>query len=108
MQVSKANARPASVMPLARHFSQTMRVAQDSEAADKQAVEEAIGSTEQTNSGPLSGQMEPKKTTEIFISNMTFDATDVHLQEAFGKYGEITDLKIIRDGRGLSRGYVNA
>ena len=40
----------------------------------------------------------------IFVSNMTFDATEMHLREAFGKYGEITDAFIGRDGRGLSRG----
>lgn len=37
---------------------------------------------------------------------MTFDATDLHLREAYSQYGEITSINIGRDGRGLSRGYV--
>ncbi|KAJ2968629.1 hypothetical protein NUW58_g10183 [Xylaria curta] len=46
-----------------------------------------------------------EKAATIFISNITFEATDVHLTEAFGKYGNIVALNIARDGRGLSRGF---
>ncbi|KAK7752434.1 hypothetical protein SLS62_005587 [Diatrype stigma] len=41
----------------------------------------------------------------IFVSNMTFDATDLHLREAYSQYGEIKSINIGRDGRGLSRGF---
>ncbi|KAI1767594.1 RNA-binding domain-containing protein [Hypoxylon sp. FL1150] len=103
MQISKTNARPAAVLPLARHFSQTMRVAQD----EKSAVEEAIGAAAHTGSTmeSSSSAANPNLKCQIYISNMTFDVTESHLRDAFGKYGEILDHKIGRDGRGLSRGF---
>ncbi|KAI1093679.1 RNA-binding domain-containing protein [Rostrohypoxylon terebratum] len=94
MQVSRANAKPAAMLPLARYFSQTSRVAQD---------ESLFGGEEEFKRESSAAQ--PAPSTTIFVSNMTFDATDLHVQEAFGRYGEITELKIARDGRGLSRGY---
>ncbi|KAI0842845.1 RNA-binding domain-containing protein [Hypoxylon sp. FL0890] len=108
MQVSKANAQPAMMLSLCRYFSQTSRMAWD----EKAAVEEAIGSAERTGSTadtPLeSSPTEAERMAmghSIFVSNMTFDATEMHLREAFTKYGEILGLKIGRDGRGLSRGF---
>lgn len=98
MQVSRANAKPAAMLPLARYFSQTSRVAQD-----ENPFEEGAEATE----SPAASDAPPRGNT-VFISNMTFDATDIHVQEAFSKYGEITELRIARDGRGLSRGYVSA
>ncbi|KAI0894834.1 RNA-binding domain-containing protein [Annulohypoxylon nitens] len=95
MQVSRANAKPAAMLPLARYFSQTSRVAQD-----ENPFEEGAEGTE----SPAASDAPPRGNT-VFISNMTFDATDIHVQEAFSKYGEITELRIARDGRGLSRGY---
>ncbi|XXG93864.1 hypothetical protein Hte_000113 [Hypoxylon texense] len=95
MQISKANMRPAIMLPLARYFSQTMRVAED-----EKAIEEAIKSTEETSSTPNSSTK-----NAIFVSNMSFDITEVHLRDAFSKYGEISAYKIGRDGRGLSRGF---
>ncbi|CAJ2501008.1 Uu.00g038610.m01.CDS01 [Anthostomella pinea] len=112
MQVSKANMRPATTLPLARYFSQTSRVAE--EAKDQVVEDAAIESTEETGSTVKSDTLLESSQTErergrdghsIFISNMTFDATDVHLREAFGKYGDITAINIGRDGRGLSRGF---
>lgn len=101
MQISKTNARPATVLPLARYFSQTFRVAQD----EKEGVEEAIRSAEQTGSTIESSSQQPSVANQIFISNMTFDVTETHLRDAFSKYGEIVEHKIGRDGRGLSRGF---
>ncbi|OTB07607.1 hypothetical protein M426DRAFT_317911 [Hypoxylon sp. CI-4A] len=105
VQIGKASTRPASILPLARYFSQTTRMAQD----EKAAVEEAIESAEQTGS-TAEASIESSQKTEnagnsIFVNNMTFDATEVHLREAFGRYGEIEDLRIVRDTRGLSRGF---
>ncbi|KAI0890501.1 RNA-binding domain-containing protein [Annulohypoxylon maeteangense] len=101
MQVSKANARPAMMLPLARFFSQTSRVAQNENSGEG---EEADGEVTETPATPASSA-EVVPGTTVFVSNMTFDATDIHVQEAFSKYGEITNLKIARDGRGLSRGF---
>ncbi|KAI2464078.1 RNA-binding domain-containing protein [Annulohypoxylon bovei var. microspora] len=91
IQVSKANARPAAMLPLARYFSQTSRVANEDEIR-----------SDEYSAPPT--ELLPKSTT-VFISNMTFDATDVHVREAFSKYGELSGLNIARDTRGLSRGF---
>ncbi|TRX90200.1 hypothetical protein FHL15_008928 [Xylaria flabelliformis] len=107
MQISKANVRPIAVLPLSRHFSQTALVAQE-DKGEAEAVDNAIEAAD--NDSPLQSsqtatEMGRRQGYAIFISNMTFDATDVHLQEAFSKYGNIETLNIARDGRGLSRGF---
>ncbi|KAJ8119285.1 hypothetical protein ONZ43_g3731 [Nemania bipapillata] len=88
--------QPTIALPLSRYFSQTAPVAEEEENKDLDTTLE-------------SSQTEPervaKEGSSVFISNMTFDATDVHLHEAFGKYGEIVASNIARDGRGLSRGF---
>ncbi|RYP49722.1 hypothetical protein DL768_004591 [Monosporascus sp. mg162] len=93
MQVSKANVRSAAALPLSRYFSQTARAAQ--EEPGNTTVEGATGS----------GADSEQSKRVVFVSNMTFDATDVHLREAFSQYGEIESINIGRDGRGLSRGF---
>ena len=91
--MSKVNTKPAATLRLARSFSQTPRVANE-ESADQDPP-------------PAKKSDFPADThTSIYISNMTFDATEVHLKEAFSQYGEIEDIRIVKDGRGLSRGYV--
>ncbi|KAI1488260.1 RNA-binding domain-containing protein [Biscogniauxia mediterranea] len=98
VQVSKANMRPATVMPLARNFSQTARRAEE----EKDAVAEE--NAQSLESSPTERERARQGYT-IFVSNMTFDATDAHLREAFTKFGEITAINIGRDARGLSRGF---
>lgn len=107
MQISKANVRPAAMLPLIRHFSQTSRVAQDEKAAVEEAIESAerTGSTADESSTATSQGPDMSKT--IFVSNMAYDVTDAHISEAFGKFGSIVQINIARDNRGLSRGYVN-
>ncbi|ORY62166.1 uncharacterized protein BCR38DRAFT_437705 [Pseudomassariella vexata] len=103
IQLSKASVRPATAISVSRFFSLTVRVAQDEKPYESPATETPENDT------PLSSS--PTETERardgfsIFISNMTFDATDMHLREAFGKYGTITSVNIGRDGRGLSRGF---
>lgn len=109
LQFSKASVRPTAAIS-ARFFSATKRVAQDEKAVEDQLteVDESTGSANEGSvleSSPTQKQRK-EEGHSVFISNMTFDATDVHLQEAFGKYGELLSVKIARDGRGLSRGYV--
>lgn len=104
MQVSKVNVRPAAALPLSRYFSQTARAAQ--EEPENTIAEGAIGSaaeSERSSTSTSRDAEQPKHT--VFVSNITFDATDVHLREAFSQYGEIESINIGRDGRGLSRGF---
>ncbi|KAL7628595.1 hypothetical protein AAE478_000110 [Parahypoxylon ruwenzoriense] len=111
MKISKANVKPAVMLPLTRYFSQTSRFAQEDK--DVEGAAEFGEQTEQTgsafdNSPSQSGQTDAAAAEEpqsIFISNITFDATEEHLRDAFSKYGEITALNLGRDGRGLSRGF---
>jgi RNA recognition motif-containing protein len=42
----------------------------------------------------------------IFIRNFVFDVTEGHLTQMFGKFGNVVDARIVRDARGLSKGYV--
>ncbi|KAI1757098.1 RNA-binding domain-containing protein [Xylaria castorea] len=97
MLISKANLRPTTVLPLSRYFSQTAPAAREENEADE-AVDGAM------EAGKEPPRVNPADHT-VFVSNMTFDATDVHVEEAFSKYGEILSVNIARDGRGLSRGY---
>ncbi|KAI1265906.1 RNA-binding domain-containing protein [Xylariaceae sp. FL1019] len=95
--LTKGNVSPVAVMPLTRYFSQTTSARnEDEEPASAAALNELNSNT--TQPGINDG-------TGIFVSNMTFDATDVHMREAFNKYGEIVSASIGRDGRGLSRGF---
>lgn len=41
----------------------------------------------------------------IWIRNFVFDVNEDHLREMFSKFGNIVDARIVRDPRGLSRGY---
>ncbi|KAI0600886.1 RNA-binding domain-containing protein [Biscogniauxia sp. FL1348] len=102
MQISKANMGPATVMPLARNFSQTVRRAED-EKEDPFGAEDGPP-TQPLESSPTERERARQGYT-IFVSNMTFDATDAHLREAFAKFGDITAINIGRDARGLSRGF---
>lgn len=111
MLFTQATARPAA-MPMSRFFSQTSRRANE----EREIVEEATKAAEEGGStsdslNSLENASQTRRSPQddghtLFVSNMSFDATDMHLREAFGKYGDITAVNIGRDGRGLSRGYV--
>lgn len=57
---------------------------------------------------PSSGGMtvEPKST--IYIGNLFFDVTENDLAKELSRFGTITKCRLIRDSRGLSKGYVLA
>jgi nucleolin len=124
MQIGKANKQPTGVLPLSRYFSQTMSVAYEEKDGDRfvdEAVDNAVEAAENPGeaagydstpireaplqSSQTEGQRAEERGGSIYISNMTFDATEAHLQEAFSKYGEIVSANVGRDGRGLSRGF---
>jgi nucleolin len=41
----------------------------------------------------------------IWIRNFVFDVNEEHLVELFGKFGDVVEVRIVRDPRGLSKGY---
>ncbi|KAI0433664.1 RNA-binding domain-containing protein [Xylaria sp. FL1042] len=105
MCISKSNVQPTGALSLPRYFSQTAAVAEED---GKSAVESAIRAAEEGGStvdNSIRSEPAPQDGFSIYISNMTFDATETHLNEAFSKYGEIVSTNIGRDARGLSRGF---
>ncbi len=124
IRIGKANVHPAGTLSLPRYFSRTALAAEEEKFAaeeEKPAADEEKPDGEQAlweaaqngsdNFAPLESSLTEKERLmkegfTIFISNVTFDATETHLTEAFRKYGDITQTNIGRDGRGLSRGYV--
>ncbi|KAI2618466.1 RNA-binding domain-containing protein [Hypoxylon sp. NC1633] len=99
VQTSKVNARPAAMLPLARYFSQTSQAAED----EKAAVEEAFGSVEQTTTSPSRSSAGAENI--VHISNMNYEVTSTHIEEAFGKFGQIDSIRIVLDENKRSRGY---
>ncbi|MEM8735932.1 MAG: RNA-binding protein [Planctomycetota bacterium] len=42
----------------------------------------------------------------IYVGNLSFNATEADLEQAFGEYGEVTSVNIIKDrDTGRSRGF---
>lgn len=42
----------------------------------------------------------------IYVGNLSFDATENDLESSFGEYGEVTSVKVIKDrDTGRSRGF---
>lgn len=123
IRIGKANVHPAGTLSLPRYFSRTALAAEEEKFAaeeEKPAADEEKPDGEQAlweaaqngsdNFAPLESSLTErerlmKEGFTIFISNVTFDATETHLTEAFRKYGDITQTNIGRDGRGLSRGF---
>ncbi|KAI1820197.1 RNA-binding domain-containing protein [Xylaria intraflava] len=106
LQISKANVNPVTARVLSRYFSWTAPAAQqDEESPDSSYDGAASNGVNALESSLTENERAAKTGASIFISNMTYDATETHLDEAFSKYGEITQLNIARDGRGMSRGF---
>ncbi|CAK7566700.1 MAG: hypothetical protein SEPTF4163_004651 [Sporothrix epigloea] len=85
----------SSLAVAGRHFSQTARVAEESDSAAATPV--ATPASQASNEG--------ETPYGVHIRNIVFDATEAHLKEAFEHYGPVTRCVIARDARGMSRGY---
>ncbi|KAK8138363.1 hypothetical protein PG984_001743 [Apiospora sp. TS-2023a] len=86
---------------MTRYFSQSMRRAEDEQVIVDAATKLAQASEEE--SSPAGSAAKPNNA--IYISNMTWDAGENHLREAFSKFGDIQDIMISRDQTGRSRGF---
>lgn len=75
----------------------------------KESVENAASSVKETASDAVDGVRDwaspPKPTSTLYVGNLYFETTPESLQELFSKQGEVTQSKIVYDGRGLSKGY---
>ncbi|KAK3330457.1 hypothetical protein B0H66DRAFT_62998 [Apodospora peruviana] len=104
------NVQPAKPIAItaARFFSLTARVANnetegqdlETQVQDPEATTNAVDATQRQVSP--SGE---DKGYGVFIRNIVFDASDEHLVELFSKYGEVTQARLARDGRQMSKGY---
>lgn len=73
-----------------------------SEAASE-AVETVKETAEDlTSTRTPASEGEPK--SAIYVGNLFFDVSEQDLQTEFSRFGEVESVKIIRDGRGLSKG----
>lgn len=109
-----------STVSLARYFSQTVRVAAE-ETNGNAEPEEATITAEHVESEaqqPETTDVErPAERTQrrpnndlpngIFVRNFVFDVTEGHLTQMLSKFGDVTEARIVRDARGLSKGYVS-
>lgn len=119
---SKVTVKQSSAS-IARFFSQTVRVAADetteqikhvepesSEQAYQKEGPEVIPSTQTGDSKGRQSKQDRAAQVDlpngIFIRNFVFDVTEGHLTQMFGKFGNVVDARIVRDARGLSKGYV--
>ena len=42
----------------------------------------------------------------IYVGNLFFDVTETDLVKEFARFGTVSRCKVVRDSRGLSKGYV--
>jgi hypothetical protein len=107
---------------LARYFSQTVRVAAEETNGNAQPEEatitaEHVESPEAADRTDTTNVERPTESTQrrsnsdlpngIFIRNFVFDVTEGHLTQMLSKFGDVTEARIVRDARGLSKGYVS-
>jgi RNA recognition motif-containing protein len=57
--------------------------------------------------GPESPSLatKPEGTSSLYIGNLFFEVTPEEIEQTFSAVGPVKSLKIIRDSRGLSKGY---
>jgi RNA recognition motif-containing protein len=56
--------------------------------------------------GRKGAQVESGKMKKLFVGSLSFNTTDAALQEAFSRFGQITEAKVITDrATGRSRGF---
>ncbi|KAL9109092.1 MAG: hypothetical protein Q9227_006183 [Pyrenula ochraceoflavens] len=74
-----------------------------SDAVD--TVASTVGASSSQFSASTSGtsRFEPKST--IYVGNLFFDVTEADLQKEFGKFGNVIKARLVRDARGLSKGF---
>ncbi|KAK4230716.1 hypothetical protein QBC38DRAFT_468625 [Podospora fimiseda] len=68
-------------------------------------IQEAAQETEVSLSEQAPTQISGSKPHAAFVRNLVFEVTEAHLKEAFEKYGPVREVYIVRDPRGLSKGF---
>ncbi|KAK3952557.1 hypothetical protein QBC32DRAFT_397809 [Pseudoneurospora amorphoporcata] len=85
-----------------RFFSQSPRVLNTEETfqPEQTETETAPAATEED-----AVQKDARTGHTAFVRNIVFDATEEHLKGAFEKFGDVTDVFLAKDARGLSKGF---
>ena len=113
-EIHRDNAAQESPAETAASSSGSSSFVENAINSVKNKVSEAsadfVDATAQTTGlGPVSippvrkTQAEPKST--IYIGNLFFDVTEADLERELGRFGTVTQARLIRDNRGLSKGY---
>ncbi|KAK3986929.1 hypothetical protein QBC44DRAFT_332490 [Cladorrhinum sp. PSN332] len=68
-------------------------------------IQEAAQETEVAVSEEAPQQAAPQAAHTAFVRNLVFEVTETHLKEAFEKYGNVLDAHVVRDPRGMSKGF---
>ncbi|KAG8227862.1 hypothetical protein J437_LFUL008655 [Ladona fulva] len=77
---------------------------QSDEMAAQTAKKRAVDDAEPVEV-PLVAHDSSKDDRTVFVSNLDYSTTDEIIKEAFSKVGSITDLRLVKDYRGRSKGY---
>ena len=56
--------------------------------------------------GPDSSDPAPVPSKNLYVGNLFFDVTAEDLKKEMERFGTVTDIRIVMDNRGLSKGYV--
>ncbi|KAL9081259.1 MAG: hypothetical protein Q9159_007379 [Coniocarpon cinnabarinum] len=62
-------------------------------------------STQSTPIRPEGNTTRPNASKNLYVGNLYFEVTQNTLRQEFTKFGEVTNAKIVYDGRGLSKGF---
>ncbi len=83
----------------------------ESVSAQASAAAESVGAAAKTTSDYVTGHEQPdrparivQESANVYIGNLFFDVTAEDLKQEFSKAGNVDNVKIIYDSRGLSKG----
>ncbi|KAH7627545.1 hypothetical protein B0T09DRAFT_347213 [Sordaria sp. MPI-SDFR-AT-0083] len=88
-----------------RFFSQSPRVLNTEETTQTEQTEQTETETAPAATEEAAVKQNSSPAHTAFVRNIVFDATEEHLKGAFEKFGDVTDVFLAKDARGLSKGY---
>ena len=81
-------------------ISSAASAASDAASSAGSSVYQAASSAGRAIKPPAAGP-------QLYVGNLFFEITEQDLKEKFGEFGTVNDVKVIRDPRGMSKGYVS-
>ncbi|KAK7521670.1 RNA binding domain-containing protein [Phyllosticta citriasiana] len=100
--------RQRVLLPIQRRFVSDEARPEDPSVAPESAASteaaEAIDAAEATDAASASSEAPPPSQT-IYVGNLFFQTKEDDLLSEFSKYGKVNEVRIIRNPRGLSKGF---